>query len=418
MTKDIGADTSNKTRLRLHEVKPRELIGRDVIARFQSQFRAAALESLRILQGSGVDRVYCDYQDDVVTCSSADGLPRYHFFQVKTKGSKKYQWSRLELFGLPKRLPASSLKNSHLPGGASPAPPTAEQLAKIRSSFIGRLLEHTVNFAGSCASITFLTNVFLEDEVEIIAAAISAGNVGERTVRYLADNYPALFGLAVPLEMREVHDCLRKLSLSPGHDYLDPDHTKFEAKAIEAVWEYSEIDLAYTEGVELVESLLALVQKKSSATLISELTEGELDRIAGIGLEDLLAILPISRGAYRTFLTQGDASALKNASILQRKLSKAGASESIIETASRWKVDWDNWYRTYRHSYEGDIMFLQHALNEIYGRWSRGEVSFGGLKGEALKLMSDLGKGPLRDILTAEMLIGGILAELVRSESR
>lgn len=43
-----------RPRPKLHEVKPRELKGRDVIARFHSQFRGAALASLRILEiGAG-----------------------------------------------------------------------------------------------------------------------------------------------------------------------------------------------------------------------------------------------------------------------------------------------------------------------------------------------------------------------------
>jgi hypothetical protein len=137
-----------------------------------------------------------------------------------------------------------------------------------------------------------------------------------------------------------------------------------------------------------------------------------------VGIEDLLDLLPISRGAYRNFLTNGDASALKNATVLQRKLSQAGATAEIIETASRWKVAWDNWFRTYRHMYERDITFLQQDLNAIYGRWQRSEVSFSNLPNEIDTLKKKLTGGPLESLLTEEMLTGGILAELVRSESR
>lgn len=164
--------------------------------------------------------------------------------------------------------------------------------------------------------------------------------------------------------------------------------------------------------------MLALIQKKSSSKLVSELTAADLDDAAGVGIDDLLDLLPISRGAYYHFLTQGDANALKNASILQRKLSQAGASPEVIETASRWKVGWDDWFRKYRHTYEQEITFLQYDLNGIYGRWIRGEVSFSGLQEEVDKLKGRLSSGPLGVVLTGEMLTGGILAELVRSESR
>ncbi len=50
----------------LHEVSPRENSGRDTIARYQSQFRAAAYESLSLLEDDVLDRVYCDYQDDYI----------------------------------------------------------------------------------------------------------------------------------------------------------------------------------------------------------------------------------------------------------------------------------------------------------------------------------------------------------------
>ena len=187
MAKGAGASDSNAARPQLHEVKPRELTGRDVIARFQSQFRGAALACLGILEGKTLDRVYCDYQDDFVMRESFDGVPVYHFVQVKTKGAKKHQWSRLELFGLPLKLPAI-IKGAHAPGGSVAIPATTEQLARIKGSFVGKLLEHTVNFGDACKTVTFLTNVYLSDDVEEIAAAISSGDVSQRTVRYLAVN--------------------------------------------------------------------------------------------------------------------------------------------------------------------------------------------------------------------------------------
>lgn len=399
----------------LHDVEPREVTGRDVIARFQAQFRAAALESLRILQGDQIERVYCDYQDDVVTRATINGLPQYHFIQVKTKDAKKHRWARLELFGIVKRTPSKPHKKLHAPGFAA-SPATSDQLARIRSSFVGKLLEHTVNFPGSCVAITFLTNAFFDDDVEEVGSAIDCGDFSERTLRFLADNYSEAYGASV--EMSEIHGRIRKLKLSAGNDHIDPHHSEFENKAVNAVWKYSEIDLSHTEGVELVEALLALIQKRSSTKLISELTASELDKLASVELDDLLGLLPVSRGAYKTFLKQGDGKALKKASILQRKLSNAGASEQIIEAASRWKVDWDDWYRTYRHSCESDVVFLQQTLNSVYVRWSRGEVSFVGLKDEVGLVMEGLKKGPLAMTLTHEVLIGGILAELVRSESR
>jgi hypothetical protein len=413
----IEGSGPKRPRPKLHEVKPRELKGRDVIARFHSQFRGAALASLRILEGKTFDKVYCDFQDDFVVRERVGDGVLYHFVQVKTKAKKKHQWTRLELFGLPKKLP-QTLKGFYGPGGGFPNAPTEEQASRVRESFVGKLIQHTVNFGVACGTITFLTNAYLDDDAEKVAEAIESRNFGDRTVRYVADNFERMFDLAALLSMDKVHGCIARLTLSPGHDYLDPNHPDFDTKATKAVWQYSEINLSYTEGAELVKKLLALVEEKSSSKLVGELSASDLDSSAGIGIDDLLEILPISRGAYRRFLTHGDASALKNASILQRKLSGTGASAEFVATASSWKVLWDNWYRTYRHTYELDIEMLQHDLNTLYGRWARGEIAFRALHSEVGALRSKFSSGPLGSSLSDEMLIGGVLAELVRSESR
>ncbi|WP_430391682.1 dsDNA nuclease domain-containing protein [Dyella sp. 20L07] len=398
-------------------IRPRELAGRDTVRRFQAQFRGAALACLRILEGSAVDRVYCDYHDDFVVREIAGGKAVYEFFQVKTKGEKKHQWSRTELFGLPIKLPP---KNPEYlgPAGSEPAPANAAQLAKFKGSFVGKLLEHTVNFGDACVGTTFLTNAYLGDEVEEIMAAVAKGDVGNRTVRYLSDNFAAAYAIDPAPHMRRVHASIRKLKMSAGHDHLDPNHSDFDSKAVKALYTYSEINLTHVEGVELTKNLLSLVQAKSSSKLIADLTQGDLDNAAGIGVDDLLELLPISRGAYVNFLKNGDTKALKNATVLQRKLSEAGASPELIEVASKWKIHWDNWFRLHRHTYEQEIVFLQYRLNAIYARWQKGEVSFGGLQVEVSALKDELSGGALNSLLSVETLTGGVLSELVRSESR
>ena len=82
---------------------PRETSGRDTIARYQAQFRAAAYECLSILTRKTIDRVYCDYHDDYVSREPNGDKRLYHFFQVKTKGKRNHQWNRLDLFGIPKK---------------------------------------------------------------------------------------------------------------------------------------------------------------------------------------------------------------------------------------------------------------------------------------------------------------------------
>lgn len=176
LTKNASAQSS--AALSAH--KPRELAGRDTISRFRAQFRGAALEALRILEGKGIEAVYCDLHDDYVVKQWLDGQVVYHFVQVKTNSSK-HHWTRHQLFGVPKRLPKFVHKTAHLPGGSSIVPITQEEIEKLKSSFVGKLLQHTATFGNSCGSVTFATNAHLGDEVEAIAEAISIGIREEST---------------------------------------------------------------------------------------------------------------------------------------------------------------------------------------------------------------------------------------------
>lgn len=124
---------------KLHDIAPRESVGRDTIARYQAQFRAAAYECLSILEGNSIDRVYCDYQDDFVSRSVRTGHPIYHFFQVKTKNKRNHQWGILEIFGIYKRKSKD------------------ESPKKIADSFGGKLLLHTIKFNNSCGSPYIMT---------------------------------------------------------------------------------------------------------------------------------------------------------------------------------------------------------------------------------------------------------------------
>lgn len=405
---------SAATVLELHQVAPREVTGRDVIERFQVQFRAAGLACLRILEGKSIDRVFCDFHDDYVVREIANGAKAYHFVQVKTKNLKKHQWNRLELFGLPKRLPKKPHKNLHFPGG-QPAP-SEEECEKITNSFIGKLLIHTANFKDACASITFETNVHFDEDVEDIEVAIRSAEFNEPTLRYIADNYAAICGSHGSAAPPEIQRRIGLLRLSGENHYLHPHGHQFEMAARQAIFDRCEVDLTHIEGVELAVKLLGLVQKKSSARTLHTMSTEELELTVSVGIDDLLALLPISLSAYRALASGGDKLALKNASILQRKLGKA--SPGIVDAASRWKVEWDSWVRTYRHLYEVDLAFLQNDLNAIYAKWASGHIAINGLKVEISALIDRLEGSPLKPLLSETLLLGGIMSELVRSEAR
>jgi hypothetical protein len=390
---------TNPSPPRLHEVEPTEVSGRDTIARYQAQFRAAAFACLKILTGSDINRVYCDFHDDFVCRRTVADKPIYHFYQVKTKGKRNHLWNKTEVFGLNKKRKATK--------------------EKIAGSFAGKLVFHTIRFGTSCGSVVFLTNVHLDNELEATAAALLAGDFSDGVLKVYVDRFNEAFIDGDSLDSHAIRDKIGRLKLEPGVAYLDPQDSTFEALARDAIFQYSEIDLAHFESREIIQNLVALVEKKSFRKLLAELGESDLDDIAGIGVADLLEILSISKGAYRELLAGGDPSAIRNASIIQRKLSQAGADEVVIEYCSKCKVQWDIWLRDRRHTVpEFDLNFLLERLNWIKTRWTRGDIKFAAIKGEIETLLGELSAKDFGSGLSTDLLLGGVFSALVRSEAQ
>jgi hypothetical protein len=391
-------DTAKTAAPKITEIEPVETAGRETIARFQAQFRAAAYECLSILSGKTIDRVYCDYQDDFVSRRQDDGKPLYHFYQVKTKAQRNFQWDKVAVLGLRKR-----------------GKPKPEQMT---DSFAGKLMVHTIRFKNSCGSVVFLTNVHFDDPLEEIAQALESGNLEHDALKPFMESFNEAFAKGDPLDEQSIKDAVAKLLLKPGIEYLHPHGHDFGALAREAIFKYSEVDLSHEESEEIIHSLVALVEKKSFKKVLATLSESDLDDVAGIGISDLLDILSISKGAYRELLEGGDASAIKSASIIQRKLSQAGATESMIEYCSKCKVQWDVWLRDKRHTLpEFDLNFLLEELNSVKNLLTSGKIAFKEIQGPINQLLAKVtAKG--FTTLSADLLLGGVLSQLVRSEAQ
>lgn len=389
----------NSDQPKLHELTPTETSGRSTIGRYQAQFRAAAFECLSILAGNKIDRVYCDYHDDFVARESVNGKTIYHFFQVKTKGKRNYRWTKREVFGL-----YTSKK---------------EKPQEIRNSIGGKLLVHTVRFKSSCGNVVLLTNVHFDDSVEDAIASLEANDFENVDLKAIVDNFNDAFVEGPPLDEAEIQKKLKRFGIGPGITYLDPNDATFGAVAREAIYKYSEVDLEFVECEEIIHSLIGLVERKSFTSEIATLDEEAFDDAVGVGISDLLDILCISKGAYQELLHGGDPSAIKSASIIQRKLQEAGASEDIVEYCSKSKVDWDNWFRNKRHTVpEFDLAFLLDRLNEIKNAWKRSEIRFQDLDQHIESLWEDLAEKGLNTTLTKDLLLGGVFSVLVRSESQ
>jgi len=383
---------------RLDEVEPRESAGRDTIARYQAQFRAAAYECLSILSGETIDRVYCDYHDDFVARSLKTGKPVYHFYQVKTKNKRNHQWGKLDIFGLyKKKQPCSE---------------------KIADSFVGKLLLHTIRFTNSCGNVIFLTNVQFDNDIEGMIECFEKEDFTNKNIKQLIENFNDALVDGDPLDEKDVQKRLGKLILKPGVSYLNPHDHDFYALARDAIYEYSEIDLQHVECEEIIHNLIGLVETKSFSKLISELGENELDDSVGIGISELLDILSISKGAYEELAKGGDPNAIKNASIIQRKLSEAGASQSMIEYCSGSKVQWDIWIRDKRHTLpEFELNFLLDDLAAINNMLAKGKIGFAEMEKKIDGLWKKIVDKGIATSLTKDLLLGGVFSALVRNES-
>jgi hypothetical protein len=384
----------------LHEIATRESDGRRTIDRYRLQFLAAAYASLQILDGKEIDRVFCDFQDDFVVRRHKAGQRSYHFYQVKTKEKRNYQWTLAESFGLNKKVFKA---------------PAKIDLEKVRDSFFGKLLQHAINFGPACNESALLTNVHFKDDVETLVAALHNGDENPNS-KFLIEKFQQIFEQTPVIPAEVVIEHLKKLNIYPNTTYIAPGNNDFAGVAREAIYKYSEIDLSHEEIAEIAQNLVTLVLNKSFKKIMRDVSESELDEQAGIGIDDLLAVLSISKVAYMTLLKSGDEKALKSASIIQRRLREAGAEENMIEYCTRQKVAWDVWIRDKRHSAdELEFNLLQQNVAQLAKSWNGSNWDW--LKSELALLIIKLKKTPLGDSVNQDLLFGGVFATLIRSGS-
>ena len=385
--------------------EPREQSGRDSFGRYRAQVRSAAMASLAILEGEDVDRVYCDLHDDfVVRKKNANGVS-YLFYQVKTKGKQNHNWTVNELFGLKSRIKDQSKQST----------------AKVRDSFVGKLLLHTIVFDEYCNSVVFQTNIHNDDNIEALHKDITSGTFENKFTKVLIERFNELFPEEIDskLSIESIKERLSKLEFETDVQYLKDGADNFEPLARSKIYDFSEVDLSLIEVKEILMKILDLVERKSSG-VITDWTEDSIEKLAGISIDDLLAILSISKDAYKNLREGGDRNAIKNVSIIQRTLSGVGANDEQIEYCSRCKSKWDLWHRKNRHvipefklqSITGEIRDLLYTINK------KGDViRFSDFHQPIQELVVSLdADGDLYD-LNEDLILGGVFAQLVRGNS-
>lgn len=389
----------------LHTLKPREQSGRDTFARYKAQARSAAVASLAILSGKEIDRIYCDLHDDFVIRKNKEGAISYVFTQVKTKGKQNYNWTINDLFGF-----SSKIKD-----------PDKVDTEKIKDSYLGKLLVHTLAFGKLCDAVCFQTNIHNADEVDELHKDIVKGSFESRPTRVLVEKFNEIFQPEIGFELpaHEIKERLSKITFETDVQYLKAGNENFEPLARDAIYRFSEVDLEHSESKEILIKLLDLVEKKSCAA-ISELTVESIEMAAGISVVDLLSVLSISQDAYRILLDGGDPKAIKSASIIQRTLTRAGAGIQEVTYCSRCKTDWDLWVRNNRH------LIPEFHLQTIFSRITAllnthtqagNAVVLSRLEKPIRGLVENLLADGLLFDLSLDLVLGGVIAELVRRNS-
>jgi len=395
-----GSDNRDKSVESIHDKAPRETVGRETTNRFRMQFQAAAFAALEILGSKEVDRVYCDYHDDFVVRRRVGDAIEYHFFQVKTKGRLNQQWKIDEVFALSKRGKLD----------------TDEFCAAVRNSIAGKLFIHSIEFGEQCREVTILSNVHFQDDVFEVQEHLAAAKSNRPYITRLIDKFGEIFSPGVPISEAQLRAIASKLSLSQA-SHIGATLEPFADAARNAIWRHSEIDLHRHEVDEIANSLVSLVESKSCEP-IKGLSKDKIELVTGVGLDDLLKVLSISTTVYQTLLDGGDARAIKAASILQRHLKEAGASESMIEAASRAKVDWDVWLRTARHTFaEFDLELLLNKIDTKCRAW----IASGGRLSDLRTGIKEVLESDLIEAfpqLDLDLLFGGFCASIVRKAAR
>ena len=308
------------------------------------------------------------------------------------------------MFGLNKRIKDQSKQDSE----------------KIKNSFAGKMLLHTVNFRDSCRAVIFQTNVHIEDMLADLIKDVEKGEFDNKYTNVILERFDECFlsDLDEDISPDEIKSNLSKIKVETDVQYLKQKGDSFEPTAKDYIYKYSEVDLGRDEAKVILLKLLALVSEKSSG-VIHNITADSIEKHAGISIDDLLDILSISKDAYYSLLDGGDPKAIKSASIIQRTLMLGGANVETVNYCSRCKMQWDNWVRLNRHNVpEFDIQTLISKVGNILNSVVTGNsLDFSTLEKPLLDLESEVRTTKLLMDLTKDELLGCVFSELVRDKS-
>lgn len=379
---------------------PREQGGRTALERFDCQIKSGVIACLEILDENEVQKVYCEFHDDVVIQRLMNGELIYDFIQVKTQENIRDLWGLNKLFGF----------NTQKGGSLTPQ--------KLQSSFIGRLLQHVVKFGKECNSVVFQTNIVVDKDVAILKKCFEDGNAKDKWVKLLLSCYNEAFAdIGQKFSEEEIIEHLNRLVIQEDVPYLKLVNSTYHSEAHSRIYQFSEIELRHIEAREIILKLEDLVFKKSK-TPLKDFSYEEIEEKTSIGIDDLLNILAISRDAYLTLKRGGDPKAIRNASIIQRTLESAGVTQDSIAYCSKCKIEWDVWVRESHLDFldvEGIAGIIEEELEKIVN--IEHKLKLKDLRGAVEIAMQNLEKKGLLFDLSKDQVLGAFFSQIVKLKS-
>lgn len=382
------------TRKLLHEVAPREQSGRDAVARFKAQYRAAAFKCLSLLKDEDVVAIYCDLHDDYVIKRKINDEEYYDFFQVKTNNKKGFQWRVPDIFGYKTRKKQQELKD-------------------IKDSFFGKLIIHTIEFGDACNSINIQSNKDFCEEIYEIEEGFKSLSAKNKIHIFLKQEFKNIFSTATNLDTQAIEKNLAKFNLDGASEVADLEGSNYLPLARQEICEISEVDLSIEEVIEVALGILELVQKKSTG-VINIWSKTEIDKLSSICLDDLLKIMTISPASYQYLKNGGDKKALKHTSIIQRFFQETGASSELIDYLCMCKSQYDHWNLSNKHFLsELDFNIFKSDVREMVEVWIKNERSYKAF----LKMASEYKRNTEKYFISQmddNIVVGALLSEIVR----
>lgn len=383
-----------------YKQRPREQGGRTALERFDCQIKSGVIACLEILNEDEVQKVYCEFHDDVVVQRKLDNKTTYDFIQVKTQEDIREPWGLNKLFGINTQK-----------GGTLTA-------TKLTNSFAGKLLQHVNMFGEECSSLIFQTNIVVDKKVFELMASFGSEQNDNKWAQLLLSNYNGAFNNGgIALTQKEIVQHFNKLHFQEDVPYLKLRNNTYHSEVHAKIYEYSEIDLRQREAREIIIKLEDLVFRKSKEPL-KDFSYEEIEDKTSICISDLLNVLAISHDAYLALKSGGDAKAIRNASIIQRTLESAGVSQKSIAYCSQCKVYWDLWVRESSLDFldvEGISGIVEEELRKIIDMEHR--LKFIDLRKAVEAVMNNLKKENLLFDLKKDQVLGAFFSQIVKLKS-